>query len=142
MPLSQDPEARRRQLANLLPAGEAHLQHGARSEPIVRELSIGFLAELEREFPDETDYWRKLQARRLAKIEARTRYLEGRPSEVMNQKIGRVNPATVEEENLTKAALADFDRAEQRKRDREAGGRGGLAALRQHGEQIGDARAN
>src|ERR1700730_13958476 len=61
-------------------------------------------------------------------------------AEVMNQKIGRVNPAVLEEESLTKAFLADCERAEQRKKDAAARG-GALQQLCHRGAQIAEARA-
>lgn len=134
MPLSQDPAARARQIANLHPG--AALKHGGRSEAVVQELSSAYLAELQREYPGEPEHWQRLQSRRMAKIEARARYLEGRPSEVLNLRTGKTNPAADQEESLTKALLADLDRAEQRKRGAGTNGGGALEQLRQRGAQI------
>ena len=134
MPLSSDPEARERQLANLKPSNST--KHGARSEVLIRESSREILAELEKLYPSESAHWLSLQSRRLAKIGRLAAYLEGRPSEVLNQKTGKLNPAQEQEEVLTRAVLADFERADVRKRD--AGGKpaDGLAALRAKGAQI------
>lgn len=76
-------------------------------------------------------------ARRLAKLGRLSAYLEGLPSEVVNRRSGRLNPAAEAEEALTRAVLADFERAEQRKRD--AGGKpaAGLAQLREIGAAMG-----
>jgi hypothetical protein len=134
VPLSKDPAARERQLRNLKPSSA--LKHGARSEALIQESARAILAELEKTYPSESPTWLALQSRRLAKIGRLTAYLESRPSEVLNQKTGRLNPAGEQEEALTRAVLADFERAGQRKR--EAGGKpaAGLEALRAKGAQI------
>lgn len=134
MPLSSDPVARRAQLANLRP--ENSTKHGARSEALIRADSSEYVAELQRSYPAESEVWVRLQARRMAKIARLSAYLEGRPSEVLNQRHGKLNPAMGEEESLTRALLADLEKAEARKRD--AGGKpaAGLAALRAKGAQI------
>lgn len=119
-------------MANL--RSDAALKHGARSEEGIRELTRTLEAELGRVYPGESDVWLKLQARRLAKITKLGAYLESRPSEVLNQRTGKLNPAAAEEEALTRALLADFERAQQRKREPGAG----LAALRQIGAEMGD----
>jgi hypothetical protein len=115
MPLSKDPAARKRQLANLRSDGA--LKYGTRSEAAIQELSSAHLAELQRTYPGESDFWHKAQARRAAKIVRLGAYLEGRPSEVLNQRTGKINPAVELEESLTRAFLADLERAEARRRD-------------------------
>lgn len=134
MPLSSDPVARERQLANL--KSSSALKHGARSEALIRESSTAILAELEKTYPNESSTWLALQSRRLAKIGRLAAYLEGRPSEVLNQKTGKLNPAQEQEESLTRAVLADFERADQRKRDADGKPAAGLDALRARGAQI------
>lgn len=52
MPLSSDPEARKRQLANLRP--DAALKHGAASERLIRERRTELVAELHTEYPNES----------------------------------------------------------------------------------------
>ncbi len=134
MPLSSDPVARERQLANLKPSSA--LKHGARSEALIQAHSRAILAELEKSYPNESPMWLRLQSRRLAKIARLVAYLEGRPTEVLNQKSGKLNPAMEHEESLTKALLADFERAEQRRKDAGARPAAGLDALRAKGAQI------
>lgn len=134
MPLSSDPAMRRNQLANLKASNST--KHGARSEALIQESSTAIYAELERTYPSESPTWLRLQSRRLAKLQRLAAYLESRPSEVLNQKTGKLNPAQEQEEALTRAVLADFERADQRKKD--AGGKpaAGLEALRAKGAQI------
>jgi hypothetical protein len=141
MPLSKDPAARAKQLANL--KAENSTKHGARSEVLIRAESSEYVAELRRSYPAEGEVWVRLQARRMAKLARLAVYLEGRPSEVLNLRQGKLNPAMAEEESLTRALLADLERAEQRKKD--AGGKpaAGLEALRAKGAQImSDREAN
>jgi hypothetical protein len=132
--LSSDPHARANQLANL--RGDAATKHGARSEAVISESSSVYFTELQRSYPVESEHWLRLQSRRLAKIARLGAYLEGRPSEVLNQRTGKLNPAMAEEEALTRALLADFERADQRKRDAHAKPAAGLELLRQRGAQI------
>ena len=138
MGLSRDPDARARQLANLDPANlrsDAARKHGARSEPVVRDLASVLLVELQRTYPGESEVWLALQSRRLAKVRLLGEYLEGRPSMILNQRHGRVNPAAEQEESLSRALLADLEKADARKRGAGAngGGAAGLEALRQRG---------
>lgn len=137
--MSPDPEARARQLANLKPGfvrADAALKHGARSEAIVLADSSMYVAELQRTYPGESEVWVRLQARRMAKIARLSAYLEGRPSEVLNQRHGKLNPAMAEEERLTQALLADLGRADQRRAAAGANGVGGLERLRRQGAAI------
>jgi hypothetical protein len=142
VPLSSDPDARKRQLANLVStdAGGNALKHGTRSEPVVQDLSSEFLPELQREFPGESDYWRRVQARRMAKIQLLGEYLGRRPSLVLNLRTGKLNPAAAEEESLSRALLADLERAQQRRREAHGKPAHGLEQLRQRGAQIIDQR--
>ncbi len=141
MPLSGDPVARAAQLANLKP--ENSTKHGARSESLIRVESSEYVAELQRSYPAESEVWVRLQARRMAKVARLSAYLEGRPSEVLNQRQGKLNPAMAEEESLTRALLADLERAEQRKKGGGGTPGAGLEALRAKGAQImSDREAN
>jgi hypothetical protein len=143
VPLSKDPQKRANQLKNLRPENlrpDAAVKHGARSEAIVQELSSGYQRELRERFPAESDYWVTLQARRMAKIKLIGEYLEKRPSIVLNLRTGKLNPAAAEEESLSKALLADLERADARRRDAGGSPAAGLEALRQRGAQIIDDR--
>jgi hypothetical protein len=113
VPLSTDPQRRANQLANLKSTNA--VKHGANSEALVRPMAERYSVELREQFPDEGDWWIKLMGRRLAKIERRAVYCEGRRE--VHQRRGTVIPAAKDEEDLTRAFLADLDRAEQRKRE-------------------------
>jgi hypothetical protein len=112
-------------LANL--RGSAAVTHGGNSEELIRPLAERYSAELQTQYPHEPEWWHKLNGRRLAKIERRAVYCEGRRE--IHQRRGTVIAAAVDEEALTKAFLADVDRAEQRNRDRGSKGGSSLAAI-------------
>ena len=112
MPTSTDPVKKAAQLANLK---RGNVTHGANSEALVRPLADAYSAELQAQYPSEPEWWHKLNGRRLAKIERRAVYCEGRRE--IHQRRGTIIPAAMDEEALTKAFLADIDRAEQRKRE-------------------------
>jgi len=146
MALSKDPEARARQMANLRPENlrpDAALKHGTRSDAIVGELTSGYERELEETFPGEPAVWRRIQATRMAKIALLSDYLARRPSLVLNLRTGKLNPAAAEQESLSRALLADLEKAEGRKGGRAArNGAAGLAALRERGAAITDGRVS
>jgi hypothetical protein len=118
MPTSNDPAKAAIQRANLR---RGNSTHRANSEIAIRPLSTVYLAELQKDYPSESERVLKLQARRLAKITLRAEYLDGRPSEILNKRTGKINPAAMDEEALTKAFLAEHDRMEQRKREAPGG---------------------
>lgn len=76
MPLSQDPEARQRQLANLKP--HAAMTHGARSGAVIREAAAEHLANLKRQLPSASDEELWVQASRMAQIQRLSAFIEER----------------------------------------------------------------
>jgi hypothetical protein len=102
MPLSSDPQARERQIANLK---RGQLAHGANSEALIRPLAEEYLAELAGEFPNASERVLRLQARRLAKLDRLGSYLEGK-GEIRHHRRGEVFPASALEESITSAFLS------------------------------------
>ena len=110
MPLSGDPEARKRQLANL--RSSSAVTHGAHSDALTRPLAEQYLAELLEEFPTASERVLQLQARRLAKLDRLASYLE-RKGEIRHQRRGEVFAASALEERVATGYLATHDRLEQ-----------------------------
>jgi hypothetical protein len=121
MPLSGDPAARARQLANLKSSNA--VKHGTRSEAIIQPLAEQYLAELVGEFPLASERVLRLQARRLAKLDRLASYLEDR-GEIRHQRRGEVFPASAIEESVTAAFLATQTRLEAQAREAGGGRRG------------------
>lgn len=122
MPLSGDPEARKRQLANLRP--DAALKHGARSEVAIRGRADELFAELSGLFPSASETTLRLQARRLSKLESISRFLEER-GEIRNRRLGEPFPVSAMEESLTAAFLSTQGKLEAAEREAGRGGRRG-----------------
>lgn len=112
MPLSRDPNARSKQLANLSPNAAA--THGLRSAEVAT-LAESYLAELLLEFPTASQRVLRLQARRLAKVELCARYLNEHGL-VRSKRTGAVRQVAEFEETLTKGFLAEQARLEERQR--------------------------
>jgi hypothetical protein len=121
MPLSKDPKARQRQLANLKSTNA--VKHGTRSEALIQPLAEMYLAELTEEFPLASERVLRLQARRLAKLDRLATYLEGR-GEIRHHRRGEVFPASAMEESVTVAFIATQAKLEVQARDARANGRG------------------
>ena len=107
MPLSQDPEKRAHQLANLKPA--AAVTHGARSGQLIQQATAEHLASLAKQFPNATTAELTLQASRWAQIERLTDYVHARGL-IRNQRSGTVVAAA---EFLARLSLA-FERQQER----------------------------
>jgi CRP-like cAMP-binding protein len=133
VPLSKDPAARRKQLANLKTTSA--VKHGTRSEALIRPLAEMYLAELTGEFPQASERVLRLQARRLAKLDRLASYLEGR-GEIRHQRRGDVFPASAMEEQITASFLATQGRLEVQARETNGKPAAGLEQLRQRGAQI------
>ena len=74
MPLSNDPSARQKQLANLKTT--AATTHGAQSEQAIRPLRERFVVELSAAFPSATKAEVAIQAQRLAQLELLGAFLD------------------------------------------------------------------
>jgi hypothetical protein len=122
VPLSKDPAARERQLANL--RSSSAVKHGTRSEVLIRPLAEQYLAELVGEFPDASERVLKLQARRLAKLERIASFLEER-GEIRHQRRGEPFPVAALEESVTAAFLSTQAKLEVQAREAGRGGRRG-----------------
>jgi hypothetical protein len=100
MPLSNDSEARQRQLANL--RQNAATTHGASSEIVIRDARERYLIELAEAFPSATHPELVIQAGRLAKLEALAAYIDAR-GVIRHQRRGDVFPAAALEEKIAAA---------------------------------------
>ena len=114
MPLSSDPDARSRQLANLRSDGA--VRHGAGSEALIRPLAETYLDELLEEFPAASERVLRLQARRLAKLDRLSSYLEVK-GKIATSAAANV-PASALEESITAAFLATQAKLEAQRRER------------------------
>jgi hypothetical protein len=117
MPLSQDPEARARQLANL--RSTSAVQHGANSEQLIRPLREKYLAELAAAFPNASAAELAIQAHRLAQIELLGAFLDER-GVIRHKRRGDVFPAVSMAEKL--AAAYERQHAAMREREQASGG--------------------
>lgn len=118
MPLSNDPEKRARQLANLqrgnpAPHGNTRrLTHGTRSERRLEPLRIEMAAGLRCDYPDLDDRRLAILADRLARMESGRRWLDAQDGVVRNAK-GEPWPVVALIETWARQAeqiLADLER--------------------------------
>jgi hypothetical protein len=108
--LSQDPALKANQLANLRQGPQARVTHGMHSQAgkaRVAELAETYFAELSASFPNSSEYQRRIQARRLAKMDLFAQFVNER-GVIRHRRRGDVFPAHVEEERLASA----FERRE------------------------------
>jgi hypothetical protein len=95
MPLSKDPDARSRQLANLRAGSGASVgnqqtvTHGAYSGRLIRQATGEHLASLAEQLPNASGEELRVQASRMAQIERLTAYIESRGL-IRNQRQGTV----------------------------------------------------
>ena len=90
MPLSNDPAARRKQLANLKTT--AAVTHGARSGALIRQAAAEHLVNLRAQLPSATTEELTVQAIRMAQIERLAAYVEQKGL-IRNQREGTVYEA-------------------------------------------------
>jgi hypothetical protein len=90
VPLSQDPEKRANQLANLKTTSA--IKHGARSEERVRPLRERHVAELAKAFPSATELEVAIQAHRLAQLDLLGAFMDER-GVIRHKRRGEVFPA-------------------------------------------------
>ena len=120
MPLSQDPEKRARQLANLQPRAAA--VHGAFVEPKLAPIRERYLTELRAQLPSAGDTELVIQAGRLAQMDVLQQFLDWR-GPIRHQRRGDTFPAA---DLLAKLSSA-FERQHERllERERQSGSTGG-----------------
>jgi hypothetical protein len=100
VPLSSDPDARSRQLANL--TRSAAVTHGAHSAAAIRPLRERHIAELSEEFPNATPPELAIQAQRLAQLQLLAEFLDDR-GVIRHKRRGDVFPAAALAEKLAAA---------------------------------------
>ena len=116
MPLSSDPAARSRQLANL--KATSAVKHGAYSATAIRPIRERLVAELTKAFPSATSEEIATQAMRMAQLEALGVYLDER-GVIAHKRRGTIYPAAVFAEKL--AAQFERQHALLLERERERG---------------------
>ncbi|HXP38213.1 MAG TPA: hypothetical protein VN817_10645 [Solirubrobacteraceae bacterium] len=112
------PAARARQLANLEHArrrGGANLQHGAHSEQKLQRSREAYLAELSREFPHASERRLRVQAHRLAQLDALATFADER-GVISHRRRGEVFPAAQLAERLAASYLLEHERLEVREK--------------------------
>ena len=124
MPLSSDPAARARQLANL--KSTSAVKHNAYSETAIRPIRERLVTELTKAFPSATSEEIATQAMRMAQLEALGIYLDER-GVIAHKRRGTIYPAAVFAEKL--AAQFERQHALLLERERERGRPSPLAGL-------------